>query len=273
LDDFRAQIGIFAETVFEADGQLAIDEFDAFLESFRSDGGDGLFAGSPGEEGDLLENILKVDSEQVFGRGRNIATQSMAGFAAMFLLFGLSGAASSFFEDRQQQILHRLLAGPVSRMQILWGKYLFSVLFGCFQLVVLFAFGQFVFKVIHSPAQLPLIAILMVALSAAATGFGMIICAYTRTAAQASGMATFLILTMSALGGAMIPSFLFPAFLRDFITPLTLVHWGVDGFLAILWRDANLVGILPHIGIVLAFAAVTLFIATPRFLRDATFSK
>ena len=71
----------------------------------------------------------------------------------------------------------------------------------------------------------------------------------------------------------MIPSFLFPAFLRHYITPLRLVHWAVDGFLAILWRDANLLGILPYLGILLLVAILTLAIATPRFIRDATFSR
>jgi len=47
----------------------------------------------------------------------------------------------------------------------------------------------------------------------------------------------------------------------------------VDGFLAILWRDANLRGIFPYLGILLLVAILTLAIATPRFIRDATFSR
>jgi ABC-2 type transport system permease protein len=271
---FRDNLGLFALDVFGVDPEDAVAGFEAFVDSLREQGGDALFAGSVGgEEGDLLDGFLNIDAEQVFGRGRNIATQSMAGFASMFLLFGLSAVATSFFEDRNQQILHRLLAGPVSRIQILFGKYIFCMLLGCAQLAVLFAFGHLVFDVFHSPAQVPLVGILMLALSAAATGFGMLICAFTRTAAQASGFATLLILLMSALGGAMIPSFLFPSFLRDYIAPLTLVHWGVDGFLAVLWRDAGLAGILPYVGILLLVAAAALAVATPRFLRDATFTR
>lgn len=271
-DRFRGNIGLFALDVFGTDPDDAIAGFDTFLEDLRG-GANGLFADSPEESGDLFESLLAIESEQIFGRGRNQAAQSMAGFAAMFLLFGLASSASSLFEDRQQQILHRLLAGPVSRIQILLGKYVFGVLYGCLQLGVLFAFGHLVFDVINHPSQIPLLALVGLAFSGAATGFGMIVCAFSRTPAQASGIATFLILTMSALGGAMIPSFLFPAFLRDYITPLTLVHWGVDGFLAILWRDANLIGILPYLGVLLIFAIVTLAIATPRFIRDATFSR
>jgi ABC-2 type transport system permease protein len=271
---FRDNIGLFAFNVFGVDPADAVAGFDALAGSLREQGGDALQADAlGGEGGDLFDSLLDIDSEQIFGRGRNIAAQSMAGLASMFLLFGLSAVATSFFEDRNQQILHRLLAGPVSRIQILFGKYLFCVLLGCAQLAVLFAFGHLVFDVFQSPAQVPLVAILMLALSAAATGFGMLICAYTRTLAQASGISTLLILLMSALGGAMIPSFLFPAFLRDYIAPLTLVHWGVDGFLAVLWRDAGLSGILPYVGVLLLFAIATLAAATPRFLRDATYTR
>lgn len=266
---FREQIALFSEEVFTVDPQETLEGFDEWIERFKS--GESLLSVEPGQESDALSSLLQVDDEQIFGRGRSLATQSIAGFAAMFLLFGLSASASSLFDDRNQQILHRLLAGPVSRMQILFGKYLFNMLAGCVQLAFLFAFGHFVFDVIQSPAQIPLMGLMIVALSAAATGFGMIICAYTRTAAQANGVATLFILTMSALGGAMIPSFLFPAFLRDTITPLMLVHWGVDGFLAILWRDATFLGILPYLGVLGLFSAITLAIATPRFLRDSTF--
>lgn len=268
---FRDQVGEFGSTVFGVDPSDSIAGFDELVGEL--DSGESLFAGEPGGGGDLLSSILEVEDEQIFGRGRNMATQSIAGFAAMFLLFGLSAAANSLFEDRSQQILHRLLAGPVTKLQILAAKYLFSLIMGVIQLAFLFAVGHLMFDVINSPAQLPLLVLMMIALSGAATGFGMILCAYARTAAQASGLATLIILTMSALGGAMIPSFLFPAFLRDYITPLTLVHWGVDGFLAILWRDATLLGILPYLGILSLFAAATLAIATPRFLKESTFSR
>lgn len=274
-ETLRRNIAAFGADVFGADPETTLDGFDGFVESVR-EGTASLFSGSSeGDGGDagVFGGLLDLETEQVFGRGRNMATQSIAGFASMFLLFGLTAAATSFFEERNQQILHRLLAGPVSRGQILAGKYLFSVVFGFAQVVVLFAFGHLVFDVVARPGQVPLLAFIALALSAAATGFGMILCAFTRTAAQAQGIATLLILTMSALGGAMIPAFLFPPFLRDYISPLSLVHWGMEGFLAVLWRDAGLVAILPYAGVLFLFAAVALAVATPRFLRDGTFSR
>lgn len=274
-ETLRRNIGEFGVDVFGVDPETTLEGFDDFVESVRG-GTASLFQGSTerevGEAG-LFGGLLDLESEQVFGRGRNMATQSIAGFAAMFLLFGLTAAATSFFEERNQQILHRLLAGPVTRGQILAGKYLFSVVFGFTQVAVLFVFGHLVFDVVARPGQVPLLAFVTLALSAAATGFGMILCAFTRTAAQAQGVATLLILTMSALGGAMIPAFLFPPFLREFISPLSPVYWGVEGFLAVLWRDAGFAEVWPYAGVLLLFAAVTLAVATPRFLRDGTFSR
>ena len=275
-ETLRDNVAAFGADVFGADPEDTLRGFDSMVETVR-DGAATFFGGEAGADGgaagEALGGLLDLEREQVHGRGRNPATQSIAGFASMFLLFGLTAAAISLFEERNQQILHRLLAGPVSRGQILLGKYLFSMVLGFTQVAVLFLFGHLVFDVVARPGQMPLVAMVALALSAAATGFGMILCAFTRTAAQAQGVSTLLILTMSALGGAMIPAFLFPAFLREYISPLSPVYWGMEGFLAVLWRDAGFAEVWPYAGVLLLFAAVTLAVATPRFLRDGTFSR
>lgn len=219
-----------------------------------------------------IGSILHLDAEQVFGRGINPAAQSTAGNAVLFLLFTLSAAAASLMDEKKSGIFPRLLAGPVSPAHILWSKYLFLVLQGMAQLTWLLLYGHLLFGIFQHLGQVPLVALVALSSVMACTAFGMLLAAFCKTSRQASEIGTFFILTMSALGGAMFPLFLLPAFMQDFVAPLTLTYWSVQGMLAVLWRDATLLQILPYCAILLAFASIANFIALQRFRHKSLFT-
>ncbi|MFP4540988.1 MAG: ABC transporter permease [Opitutales bacterium] len=220
---------------------------------------------------DPFSFLLDLEEEQVAGEGKPPAAQSVGAWAIMFLLFSMTGAASSLFEERAGGIFHRLLAGPVTRSHILWSKFFFLALLGLFQLTVLLAFGHVLFGIITSVDQLLPLAVISAVGALASTAFGMVLCAFSRTPAQANGLGTLLILSMSALGGAMVPAFLFPAFIRDYLSPLTLVYWMMDGMLQVLWEDAQVVELWLNLAILGAFAILAITIAQWRFLRGDLF--
>lgn len=250
------------------------DEIRAQLDDnalFSPFGGGESAEGEGGGSGDFLGGIFNIDKVQVFGRDKNPASQSVGGWAVMFLLFSLTGAASSLFEERDKGLFLRLLAGPASRGHILFSKFLFCAFLGLSQMVVLLAFGELVFDIIVSPAQLlPLFAVSLAA-SAAATAFGMFLASLAKTPAQANGMGTFFILAMSAFGGAMFPLFMMPEFIRSFISPISPVYWAMEGLLGVLWRDASLAGVLLNIAVLALFSALFLSIALVRFRRGDLF--
>lgn len=255
------------------------------LEQIETGGfwGMGSATGSPGEDGaeaspgdeaglnDFIGGIFNLEKTQVFGKGKNPAAQSVGGWAVMFLLFSMTGAASSLFEERDRGLFQRILAGPASRTHILWSKFFFCSSLGLLQMLVLIAFGEVAFNVITSPAQLLPLIVVSLAASFAATAFGMLLSSIAKTPAQANGLGTFLILGMSAFGGAMFPLFMMPEFIRTFISPLTLVYWAMDGLLAVFWRDAGLLAVLPQTGVLLAVAVGVLSVALWRFQRGDLF--
>ncbi len=229
--------------------------------------------GGSGESGssDALGELFNIEKTQVYGEGKNPASQSVGGWAVMFLLFSLSGAASSLFEEREAGLFLRILSGPATRAQILWSKFFFCGLLGLIQMLVLFTFGHLLYGIITSPAQLLPLLLISIATAAAATAFGMLLASLAQTQAQANGLGTLLILTMSAFGGAMFPLFMMPEFIRTYISPFSLVYWAMDGILAVLWRDAGVLQILPQIGVLCAVAAAILAIALWRFRKGDLF--
>ena len=183
----------------------------------------------------------------------------------MFLLFTLTGAASSIFDEQKSGVILRLLSAPVSGVHILWSKYIFSILLGIIQLFVLFLAGMFFFKIDIFSNIFNLMLVILAA-ATACTAFGMLLAAFCRTSAQTSGWGTFLILTMSAIGGAWFPTFLMPGFIQV-ISKFTIVYWAVDGFLMVLWRGASFTDILPNLAFLFGTAAVINTISIIRFRK------
>jgi len=216
---------------------------------------------------DFFSNMLQMDKEQLIGKeivNPNV-TRNVGGWALMFLLFTLTGAASSIFDEQKSGVILRLLSAPVSGVHILWSKYIFSILLGIIQLFVLFLAGMFFFK-IDIFSNIFNLMLVILAGATACTAFGMLLAAFCRTAAQASGWGTFLILTMSAIGGAWFPTFLMPGFIQV-ISKFTIVYWAVDGFLMVLWRNASFTDILPNLAFLFGTAAVINTISIIRFRK------
>ena len=112
-----------------------------------------------------------------------------------------SASATSLFRERDAGLFQRLLASPATRAHILWAKFLYGVAIGLIQLVVLFMAGELLFGIQASAHFGPLIVVSVFA-AAACTSFGMLLAAIAPNVEAASGLATFLILLMSAIGGA-----------------------------------------------------------------------
>jgi ABC-2 type transport system permease protein len=75
---------------------------------------------------------------------------------------------------------------------------------------------------------------------------------------------TLAVLMMVMLGGAWVPTFVFPAWLQQF-TLVVPVRWAVDGLDAMTWRGIGISGAGMPILVLVAFAAAFWVIAASRF--------
>ena len=86
---------------------------------------------------------------------------------------------------------------------------------------------------------------------------------------QAGPVATLLGLGLAALGGSMAPIWIFPHTAR-LIAHVTPHAWANDAFGKLLEHGAGLGGVLLQVGVLLAFAAVLLTVATWQLRRVLT---
>ncbi|MFI5336269.1 MAG: ABC transporter permease [Opitutales bacterium] len=221
--------------------------------------------------GGALSQLVKIDREQVVGRDVKSpdATRIVGGWAMMFLLFALSNGAAAFFDEKNSGLFQRLLSAPVSRAQLLWSRFIYGVLLGLVQLIVLFSAGQVLYG-IDVTGHLGGLLVVCTAAAAACTAFGMFVAAVSPNAQAAGGLATFLVLTMSATGGAWFPLSLMPEFMQR-VGKFTLVYWAMEGFAQVLWAGDSLAALLPTVGVLVAIAAGVMGIAVWRFNRRRIF--
>lgn len=234
-------------------------------------GGSDAAGASDAGMGAFLERVIKIESEQLGGaQVKNVgATRVVGGWAMMFLLFSVSGMASSLFDEKKAGLFLRLLASPARRSHLLWSKYLFGIALGLVQLVALFFAGRFMFG-IDVTSNFGNLVVICLAASLACTAFGMLLASVSRTPAAAQGLATLLILTMSSIGGAWFPVSFMPEFIQQ-VSKLTVVYWAMEGFAQVLWNGCTFVELLPTLGVLVGMATALIGVSLWRFQRGAIF--
>ncbi len=227
--------------------------------------------GTTAAGGDMLSRLVKIDSEQVVGKDVKspAATRLIGGYAVMFLLFALSNASAAFFDEKNTGVFQRVLSAPVSRAQLLWSRFIYGVLFGLGQLMALFLTGRLLYGV-DVFGHLGSLLLVCASVAAACTAFGMVLSAVTRSADAARSLATLLVITMSACGGAWFPVSFMPQIMQQ-VAHFTIVYWAIEGFGAVLWAGSSLVQLLPILGVLLAISAGAMALAVWRFNRSNIF--
>ncbi len=244
----------------------------SWLDSAAAPDGEGADDEGDKDSSNLLGELIALEKDQVFGAEvkNPQLTRIVGGYAVMFLLFAVTGSSTSLFEERNDGIFARLLSMPVRRHHILWSKYLFNTLLGITQVLTLFFFASLLYDVeIYRNFGSLLVAV--VAISLACTSFGMLLASVAKTQAQAQGLGTLLILTMSSLGGAWWPVEFMKLEILQILARFTIVFWGVEGFLAALWENATIVQMLPILGVILLFCVVLNAISLWRFRKGDLF--
>ena len=185
---------------------------------------------------------------------------SFAGMGIQFLLFAAIELAMGILLERELGIWKRFRSAPLSRFTLLGARAASGTVITLLTLVVSFGFAMIVFGVRIHGSVLGFAAI-AVACSIMAATFGLLVAALGKTAAATRRVATFAVLVMVMLGGAWVPSFIFPAWLQR-ITVVIPARWAVDGLDAMTWRglgiEAAIVPTLVLLGFAVLFAGLTL---------------
>ncbi|MDB4393768.1 ABC transporter permease [Rhodopirellula sp.] len=226
----------------------------------------------PNDESFGIEESLqrKVEIIDVMGEGKANPVVSMyaSGIAVMFLLFGATGGGGALLEERENQTLDRLLSTQMSMDQLLLGKWFYMSCVGVLQVGVMFVWAQFVFNV-DLLGHLDGFLMMTVVTALAASGFGLFLATLCKSRGQLNGLSVILILTMSALGGSMVPRYLMSDELQQYGL-WTFNAWALDGYTKVFWRELPVEALAPQLAVLLVSGVVFLLAARVLAVRWET---
>lgn len=201
------------------------------------------------------------------GHRRRIPTgfeQAIPGTLVMFtLLILLTSGAVQLVIERERGQLRRLAAAPMSRGQIVLGKWAGKLGLGLVQIGFALAAGTVLFGMDWGP-DLPMVAGVLVGWAAFCASLALLLATLTRTQAQASGMGTLASLTLAALGGAWWPIEVTPGFMQA-LQKFLPSGWAMDALHQLISFQAGAQSALPHVAGLLGGALVLGWAASRRF--------
>ena len=186
--------------------------------------------------------------------GYNAYAHSFAGMGIQFLLFAAIDLGIGILLERQRGLWKRLRSAPLSKGALLGGKALSGMLITLLTLLVSFTFAIVVFKV-RIAGSVPGFLMVAVATALMASNFGLLIAALGRTPGATRGVSILATLMMVMLGGAWVPTFIFPAWLQK-ATVVVPTRWAIDGIDAMTWRGVGLSGAVLPTAVLLGFAVL-----------------
>jgi ABC-2 type transport system permease protein len=198
-------------------------------------------------------------------QGYNAYAHSFAGMGVQFILFMGIDMGIDILLAQRSGVWNRLLAAPVGLAQVLLARAASGAIIAVGLLCAMFAVAVFVFGVhIASLAGFIGMALCFAALTAS---LGLLIAAFGKTPEAARRIAMFVTLIMVMVGGAWVPSFMFPEWMQR-LTMAVPTRWAIDGLDAVTWRGLDAAAAAPAMGAQLGFALVFAVLAVWKFKRE-----
>ena len=183
--------------------------------------------------------------------------------SVQFILFMGVDAGIGLLLMRQSGVWRRLRAAPLSRAMLLGARLCGTTLIALVILTLVYAVAGLLFHV-RIEGSVVGFAMIAVAFAALAAATGLMVAALGRSVAATRGIATLVTLMLVMLGGAWVPTFIFPTWLQR-VTLLVPTHWAVSGLDAMSWRAQPFGAALAPTAVLLGFALVFALVALWRF--------
>jgi ABC-2 type transport system permease protein len=188
---------------------------------------------------------------------------SFAGMTTQFILLTGIDAGIVLLLLRERGIWQRVRAAPLHKAHFLLARVSATLLIGMFQFALIYAVAIGVFGVRIEGSALGFVG-LGIALCFVNSSFGLMLAALGGSPGATRGIAILATLLLVMIGGAWVPSFVFPQWLQQASLAVP-TRWAVDGLDAMTWRGQGLAAAMAPIAVLATTALICLAIAIWRF--------
>jgi ABC-type Na+ efflux pump permease subunit len=191
--------------------------------------------------------------------------QAIPGTLVMFILLVLlTSGAASLVDDRDKQLLRRLASAPLTRAQVVMGKWAGRMALATVQISVAIGVSFTPLFDMNWGDALPMVILILLAWAALCTSLSLLLGSLARTDNQAANLGAFATMTLAALGGCWWPIEVAPAWMQQFQMFIP-TGWTMDALHRLISFNMPWQSALPHMAILVAAAVFVGWIASKRF--------
>jgi ABC-2 type transport system permease protein len=187
--------------------------------------------------------------------------------ATLVLFFGFLLSGISFLRERSQGTMERLMASPVTKMDVVGGYLMGFLIFAVLQTLIIFFYMIYVLQ-IGFHGDLWQIVIFQILIGIMAVCLGIFISVFAKNEFQMVQFIPLIIVPQIFLCGLLWPVNQMPDYLQWIANFLPLTY-GVEGIKAMMIQGENLLDIIKDVGIIAAYAAVLMILAALTTRRGA----
>jgi ABC-2 type transport system permease protein len=196
-------------------------------------------------------------------RKYNGYAHAFAGMGVQFILFMGIELGVGLLLMRRMGLWKRLRAAPLSRAVLLGSRIVSGAVIAAIIFALIYAAAMAVFGVRVDGSLVGFVAV-GVAFAILTSTFGLLLAALGKTPEATRGIAILATLLLVMLGGAWVPTFVFPEWLQS-ATLVVPTRWAIDGLEAMTWRGLGLEAAWAPVAAMLALSTLFAWIAIKQF--------
>jgi ABC-type multidrug transport system permease subunit len=190
--------------------------------------------------------------------------QAVPGILVMFtLLVLLTSGAAMLATERRQGLLMRLASAPISRTELVAGKWSGRMALAILQIVFAVIAGTLLFRMRWGP-DFAAVLVVLIAWAAFCASAGMLLGSIARTDGQAVGLGVLAANLLAALGGCWWPIEVTPEWMQA-LQNLLPTGWAMDALHKLISFEAGAVSALPQLAALLLGSILVAALAVRQF--------
>ncbi len=190
--------------------------------------------------------------------------QAVPGILVMFtLLVLLTSGSTMLVVERQQGLLRRLASAPLSRAEVVAGKWGGRMVLAALQVGSAVLIGTFLFHMQWGP-DVGMIALVLAGWAAFCASAGLLLGSLAKTEGQASGLGVLMANLLAALGGCWWPIEVTPEWMQG-LARLIPTGWTMDALHKLISFEAGATAAVPHVAALLTGTLLVGVLATRQF--------
>ncbi|MFC3192792.1 ABC transporter permease [Marinicella sediminis] len=193
--------------------------------------------------------------------------QAVPGILVMFIMMiALTSGALALFLERKTGVLRRLAASPITRRELILGKWLGKWMLATCQLIYGMIMGSLLFS-IHWGPHWPMVFVLLLSWAAACAGFAIMMGSMARNEGQVNGIPVIVSMLLAALGGCWWPIEVAPEWMQQLAMFLP-TGWVMDALHKLMYFGADLGDVFNHQLALYSLAVIALILAFTKFNHE-----